>query len=526
MKTKIMGAMEKFSKAMVQPLMYLSVAGMVMIFGVLITNSTITNMLPFMKWWPIQLVGNLIYQCLMAIINNLGTVFCVGIAAALAKSEKQQAGMISLLSYFMFLTANNVSLKTFDMLAAPGGMLGLVGSGQASVLGIQVLDTGVFGGIILGCIVGYVFNKTKHKQFKGAAMSMYSGTRYSFFCMIVVSLFLGWAMVFVWPFVQQIITTLTSIISDTGNFGLFLYGFLERFLIPTGLHHLVYAPFQFSDVGGVVNVGGQTIAGAYPIVMYEMNNPAILKFSESILYMATGFVKAFGYIGIALAFYKTAYKENRKKVSALLIPLVLTACLANITEPIDFLFAFVAPMLFLVHALIAGIFIVLLKIFSVTAMTSGGIINIFLMNIVMGVEKTNWPMLIVLGILMILVYFIVFTFLIKKFNMHTPGREVVEAADTIANPLVQERKEVTNKGDEVVNVQAIIEGLGGKTNINEIENCFTRLRVNLIDPSKLDEAKINTIENSGIVKKGNDIQIIFGLAVPQICNAVQAELDK
>lgn len=517
MKEKMMGAMEKFAKAMVQPLMYLSVAGMVMILGVLITNTTITGALPFLKWWPIQLIGNLIYQCLMAIINNLGTIFCVGIAAALAKKDKHQAAMIGLLSYFMFLTANNVTLKTFDMLKDASGMLGLVGTGQTTVLGIQVLDTGVFGGIILGCLVGFIFNKTKHVQFTSAMMQMYSGTRFSFFCMIIVSLVLGWSAVFVWPLIQNVITALTSVISETGNFGLFLYGFLERFLIPTGLHHLVYTPFQFTDVGGVVNVGGQSIAGAYPIVMYEMSNPEILKFSDSIYYMATGFVKTFGYIGIALAFYKSAFKENKKKTAAMLIPLVMTACLASITEPLDFLFCFAAPVLFLVHSIIAGLFIVLLKLFSVTAMTSGGLINVFLMNFVMGQEKTNYIMMFVLAIAMILVYFLVFTFLIKKLHLHTPGREVVEVSGEATQ---------TIETQATIDVSIIIDGLGGKANINEVENCFTRLRVNVKDMALVQDEKINQISNSGIVRKGNDVQIIYGLQVPQIATAVQEELKK
>lgn len=521
MKERIMGAMEKFAKAMVQPLMYLSVAGMVLIFGVLITNTTITDAIPFLKWWPIQLIGNLIYQCVMVIINNLGIVFCVGIAAALAKKDKQQAAMIGLLSYFIFLTANNVTLKTFDMLSAPSQMLGLVGTGQASVLGIQVLDTGVFGGIILGCVTGYVFNKTKHVTFKSAMMQIYSGVRFSFFVMMIVSIVIGWGAVFVWPLVQHVITALTSVISETGNFGLFLYGSLERLLIPTGLHHLVYAPFQFSDVGGVIHAGNQTFAGAYPIVMYEMSNPEVLKFSESIYYMATGFIKTFAYIGIGLAFYHTAYKENKKKTGAILIPLVLTACLANITEPLDFMFAFAAPFLFLVHAILAGFFIVVLKILSVTPMMGGGLINSTIMNIVMGPEKTGYPLYFLIGIIMILTYFFVFTFLIKKFKMHTPGREKVDeiaCKDTtveVADNVLQE---------QTIDVDSIILGLGGVDNINEVENCFTRLRVNVKDINKIDEDLLQKVKHSGVVKKGNDVQIIYGLQVPQICSAVQEVL--
>lgn len=523
MKEKLMGSMEKFAKAMVQPLMYLSVAGMVLILGVLITNTTVTNMLPFLKWWPIQLIGNLIYQCIMVIINNLSIVFCVGISAALGKKDKQQAAMIGLLSYFMFLTANNITLKTFGMLAEPTKMLGLVGTGQASVLGIQVLDTGVFGGTILGCVCGYVFNRTKHVTFKSAMMQIYSGVRFSFFVMMVVSMIIGWGAVFIWPFVQHFITALTSVISGTGNFGLFLYGFLERILIPTGLHHLVYAPFQFSDVGGVIHAGGHTYAGAYPIVMYEMSNPAVLKFSDSIYYMATGFIKTYAYIGIGAAFYFTAYKENKKKTAALLIPLVLTACLANITEPLDFLFAFAAPLLFIVHAILAGVFIVILKLLCLTPLMNGGLINSTIMNIVMGPAKTGYPLYFVIGILMIITYFLIFTFLIKKFKMHTPGREKIEEASDDVNKAEASMKDIE---EQVIDVKSIIAGLGGKDNIIEVENCFTRLRVHVKDVQRINEEMLQVVKHSGIVKKGNDIQIVYGLQVPQICSAVQEALSK
>lgn len=227
MKDKIMGAMEKFSKAMVQPLAYISVAGMILVIGVLLTNTSVTGLLPFLNAAPIQLIGNMLYQCIMVIINNLGLIFAVGIAAALAKKEKHQAAMVGLMAYFMFLMANNVTLSTNGLLAEPSAMLGLYGTGQSTVLGMQVTDMGVFSGIILGCLSGYVFNRTCEKRFKGY-FAMYSGTRFSFACMVAVSLAFGFACTYLWPFVQSVISALANVIANSGEFGLFLYGMLER----------------------------------------------------------------------------------------------------------------------------------------------------------------------------------------------------------------------------------------------------------------------------------------------------------
>ncbi len=513
MKEKIFGGLEVFAKTMVQPLMYLSSAGILMVIGVLLTNNMITGTIPFLQWEPIQIFGKLIYNCVMVIINNLSVIFAIGIPAALAKKEKHKAALIGFMSYIMYLTASNTMLTSLDQLAQGSEMLGLTGTGQASVLGIQIVDTSVFGGIILGCITGYIFNRTSEKRFKGA-LQIYSGANFSFICMFFVSIIFGVVSNLVWPLAQQGIASIANIIKNTGTFGLFLYGFLERILVPTGLHHLIYTPFQFSDLGGVLQVGTETVAGAYAIVMSEIGLPverfsdsiyymatgftkmfgyigiglafihtaykhnkkkvkaaviplvvtailasvtepldfmfafvapllfvvhaaisglfiALLKifdvseiglpverFSDSIYYMATGFTKMFGYIGIGMAFIHTAYKHNKKKVKAAVIPLVVTAILASVTEPLDFMFAFVAPLLFVVHAAIAGLFIALLKIFDVTAFCGGNLLASLIMNITVGVEKTHWPVMVILGLVQILVYFVVFSLLIKKFNLN------------------------------------------------------------------------------------------------------------
>ncbi len=266
-------------------------------------------------------------------------------------------------------------------------------------------------------------------------------------------------------------------------------------------------------------MGETTVAGAYPIVMTE-RTMGVAQYSESIYYMATGFTKMFGYIGIGLAFIHTAYKENKQRVRATVIPLVITSCLAAITEPLDFMFIFCAPVLFVIHAAIAGLFIALLKVFHVTAFCGGNLLMSLIMNITDGAERTNWPVMVLLGLVQIVVYFVLFSFLIKKFNYKTPGRE-----DRISEDDTSKDKEPAKAINLNTDVVHIVAGLGGKDNINTVENCFTRLRVNVKDVSLLNEAEINKAPNSGIVKKGNDIQIIFGLQVPDVRNAVEDYLS-
>ncbi len=535
MKEKVMGTLEKFAKAMVQPLMYLSAAGILIVVGVLLTNTTITGLLPFLQWGPIQTLGQTLYNAVMGIINNLSVIFVIGLPAALAKNEKHKAALVGFMTYLMYLFSSNTLLNLTGKVAEPQPMLGLFGTGQAQILGIQCVDMSVFGGIILGCIVGFVFNKTFEKRFKGA-MQIYSGANFSFMCLVLVAIVFALVSNTVWPWVQTGISALGGIIKNSGAFGLFLYGFLERFLLPTGLHHLVYTPFQFSDLGGVLQMGDTVIAGAYPIVMAEMNM-SVEQFSDSIYYMAIGFTKMFGYIGIGGAFIYTAYPENRKKVTSTIVPLVITSVLAGITEPIDFMFIFAAPLLYAIHAVIAGLFIALLKVFGIVALWNGNLLASIVTNIANADKGSRVPLMFVMGALEILVYFLVFTFLIKKFNYHTPGREG-DPVPAGSAPLARTAAAKTAKAPAAAapagaialegggTALDIIEGLGGKGNINTVENCITRLRVNLKDPSLINEDLINRTENRGIVRKKNDIQIIYGLQVADVRRAVEEQLAK
>ena len=316
----------------------------------------------------------------------------------------------------------------------------------------------------------------------------------------------------------------------------------------------MYAPFQFSDMGGTLALGETVIAGAYPIRVAEMGMPGV-PFSDSTYYNAFAFNNLWPYLGIGAAFIFTAYKSNKDKTRAVILPLMITALLTCITEPMDFLFVFAAPVLFVVHSILSGISLVLLKVLSIPASVQGGIINIMVSNLVLGVEKTNWPMMLVLGVANAVLYFVVFSVLIKKLHLHTPGREgeegepelAAEAARTEGAVAVGDSREPNASGDSSTTgsqpaqtvagdsaglasgdadpILDLIAGLGGKANIQSTENCFTRLRVNVADESLIDEGLINHMKNSGIVRNGNDIQIIFGMEVARVRGQVEDALE-
>lgn len=509
MKEKLMKSMQSFSKAMVQPIMFLSVIGLLTIVGVLTTNPNVVNKLTFLQADFIRIPGTMIYEAMMFVINNLSIIFCVGIAAAIGKEEKAEASLVALMTYFTYLVSSNQFLKLTGKLVAPEK---LMGSGQTFTLGLQVVDTGVFAGIVLGVVIGLIHKKAVHKNFKGA-LALYSGSRLTLIISVFVTILLSIVFCLGWPLVQAGISKLTVYIANAGVFGLFSFGFLDRILIPTGLHHLVYTPFYFSELGGVIDMGGQTIAGVIPIAMMEMRNPEVLQFSESVLYTTTGLAKVFGLPGAALAMYQCAKQENKEKVKGILLPAVFTAVLVGITEPLEFAFLFCAPVLFVLHAVLTGTGMMILSVIGATSNGSGGLINFIVTNVIAGVEKTGWPGYVAVGLVMFGVYYISFRFLIKKFNLKTPGRE--------ENKVASDEVKLLDIGGKAMTV---IKGLGGKDNIDSVENCFTRLRVNVKNMDLVNEDIINQVDNSGIVKKGNNVQVIYGLQVQTMRKAVDKTL--
>lgn len=543
MKEKIMNQLQNFSKGMFVPVLILPIAGIMIAIGNILTNAKLAEYLPFLKNNLVFGLGKMLSGSLVSVLTNLGIVFCVGLAVGLAKKKKAEAGFTSLLVFLVFINAMNIFLSLNGKLVPADA---LRGSGQTTVLGVQILDMGVFLGIILGVVVAYFHNKFCEKEFEGA-FQIYGGSRLVFIILIPVTVLLAIVCSYVWPVIQGGINNLGEFIRNAGNFGIFIYGTLERLLIPTGLHHLVYTPFLYSPLGGVAEIGGKVFEGARNIYFAEMADPTISKLSPSVIWDARGLSKMFGLIGACLAMYHTALPQNKTKIKAILIPAAVTSILAGVTEPIEFSFMFVAPVLFVIHAVLSGLGMVTLNLFGVRAIGPNGLIDFLLYNLPLGIEKTGWPMYILVGIGQFIIYYLIFKFVIAKFKLNTPGREeegetklytksdykakvaskkAPEEAMIESNKAPEETKGASKNASEEANLApVIVEGLGGADNIVKVDNCFTRLRLIVKDSSLVNKDLLkNETLASGVVIKGENVQVIYGLRVTGVRKSVDEYL--
>lgn len=531
MKAKIMDSMQKFSKAMFVPVLILPIAGILITIGNVFTNPRLIEKFGFLDN-PITMgFGSILSAALLPVLTNLGVIFCVGIALGLANKKKAEAAFTALLGYLVFLYAMNKFMELRDMLVAPDQ---LQGSGQALVLGVQVLDMGVFLGIILGIVVALIHNRFIDTTFNNA-FQVYGGARFVFIVLIPVLVLAAILLSFIWPVIQQGIDGLGGVIQKTGNFGIFLYGSLERLLIPTGLHHLIYTPFLYTSLGGVAEVGGQVFEGARNIYFAEIADPAVRVLSQSVIWDARGISKMFGLIGACLAMYQTAKPENKIKVKAILIPAVVTSFVAGVTEPIEFSFMFVAPALFVIHSALSGLSMVALNILGSRAIGPNGFIDFLLYNIPLGTEKTRWPIYLLVGVAFFFIYYFIFRFLIVKFNFKTVGREDEDQETKLYSKKDYNEKKssvpadgglVAPTSDDELSGK-IVEGLGGAENIKTIDNCYTRLRLKLEKPGLVNEGLLkNQTQAKGVISNGENVHVVYGLTVPQIREKLEKYLGR
>lgn len=528
MKDKVMDALQRFSKAMFIPVLILPIAGILIAVGNLFTNVRLQEVLPFLNN-PVTIgFGTLLSGSLNAILTNLGVIFCVGLSVGLANKKKSEAGFISLLAFLVFINAMNKFMGMRGMIIDGS----LTGTGHANVLGVQILDMGVFLGLLLGIVVAYVHNRFCEIEFNNA-FQIYGGTRFVFIVLIPVMVILAVVFTFVWPFAQAGINALGGFIHNTGNFGLFIYGMLERLLIPTGLHHLVYTPFLYTSLGGTATVGGQVLEGARNIYYAEIADPSVKVLSQSVIWDARGISKMFGLIGACLAMYHTARPENREKIKPVLITAAATSFIAGVTEPIEFSFLFVAPILFVVHAVLAGSSFVVLNVLGCRAIGPNGFIDFLLYNLPLGIAKTRWPIYIAVGIVYFFLYYIIFRVLIVKLNLKTLGREDEGMEMKLHTKAEYKAKVAAGNGttaaaapaENTVDAATIVAALGGKDNILKVTNCYTRLRTELADPDKVDEDVLkNQTGASAVIRKGKNVQVVYGLKVNAVRKAVDAEL--
>lgn len=518
---KIQNKLKGFAGALLEPLIILSLAGMILIVGYILA-------LEFMPE-TLQLVGNFIMQVFLDVgFTNLPVIFCIGLTVGLSKKKKGDAAILGIASLMVFLFSNHTWLDWNGMLAEPIEDLGLAGTGQSTVLGLQIVDMGVFMGVLLGCMNAFFMNKLGEVKFDGI-FSMFGGATLATLVAIIFAMVFGVAACYFWPAVDAGITALAGFLANSGNIGLFLYGFLYRLLISTGLHHMLYMPLYYTQLGGTAVVNGVSYAGADVIFMAEFTNiDAVTVMDESIKWKFCGFPQMCGSIAATLAFLRTASPDQRDKVKKLLLPALMLVLVVGITEPFEFSFMFTAPLLWLAHSILDGASQVLIFVLGNRMSIDGGLLDAVIDVILLPMDLTHVWVLVPAAIVTIIVWYFVFVFLIRRFHFIVPGQpgydfsgadflEEREARSNDEDPLAASAASAVELvGAGMDEIDYVIEGLGGADNIEFVTNCVTRLRVDVKDLSLLNEEMINHLRNSGIVKKGNNVQVIIGVTVPDV----------
>lgn len=531
--SRLFGVLQRVGRSFMLPIALLPIAGLLLGVGASLTNAAMIESYGLENILGEGTVLNSVLRVLSAvgsiIFDNLPIIFAMGVALGMAESEKATATLSAAIAFFV-MHATISTLLDITGKAADGS---LHEGSIAQVVGINSLQMGVFGGIIVGLGVAALHNKF-YKIKLPTVISFFGGTRFIPIISTVVYVVVGALMFFVWPFIQEGIFALGNLVLNSGYIGTAIYGFIERILIPFGLHHVFYLPFWQTGVGGSAIVDGNLIMGAQNIFFAELASPSTEVFSVS----ATRFMSGkfpfmiFGLPGAALAMYTTAKREKRRVAGGLLLSASLTAMLTGITEPIEFTFLFVAPVLYLFHSLFAGLSYMFTHVFDVgVGMTfSGGIIDLLLFGVLQGNEKTRWIAIIPIGIVYFIVYFLLFRFMIRKFDYVTPGREEDGETKLYTRADYNEKKRAEVAGEPEMSAadvglestsSLIVRGLGGKENIKNVDCCATRLRVTVKDSSLVTDALLKKSGAAGVIKRGNGVQVVYG---PQV-SVIKSELD-
>ena len=575
MKDRMFEVLQRVGRSFMLPSEILPVAGLFLGIGGSFTNETMLNTYGLTGILGPGTPANAILTVMNAAGNivfaNLPVLFAMGVAIGMARKEKEVAALSAVIAFFV-MHASIGALITLR-----GGAQEMLSGAVEDVCGITSLQMGVFGGILVGLGVAALHNRF-YRIALPQVLSFFGGTRFVPIISAIVYLGVGILMFFVWPPVQAGIYHVGDLVLRSGYAGTWLYGLMERALIPFGLHHVFYLPFWQTAVGGTAQVGGQLIEGAQNIFFAELSQPGIAHFSVAATRFMSGKfpLMIFGLPGAALAMYRCADPGKRKEAGGLLLSAALTSMLTGITEPLEFTFLFVAPVLYGIHCVFAGAAYMLMHMCNVgVGMTfSGGLIDLFLFGILQGNAKTDWVRIVFVGIGYFIVYYFLFSFLIRRFDFKTPGRE--SGADEVklyTRADVNARKQAEADGTSVhlsgngkgtensgqkdegkrrtgatghlddgrtqtgagtartfgdaMEVSALItEGLGGRDNISDVDCCATRLRVTVHDEAKVDELLLKESGAAGVIRRGKGIQVVYGPRVTVIKSDLEDYLSR
>jgi len=484
----LFGILQKVGKALMLPVAILPAAGILLALGNALQNPDLVEIMPFLNSKGIIMVSSVMEEAGGIVFDNLPVLFAIGVAVGLAGGEGV-AALAALIGYLIMNVTMGVILGVDDELIATD-------PSYANVLGVPTIQTGVFGGIIIGVLAASMYNKFFKLELP-SYLGFFAGKRFVPIITAVASLLIGILLVFVWPPIQIGLNTFSHYMVDANRtISAFIFGVVERSLIPFGLHHIFYSPFWF-EFGQYTNAAGEIFRGDQRIFMAQIKDGAELTAGT---FMTGKFpFMMFGLPAAALAIYHEARSENKKLVAGIMGSAALTSFLTGITEPLEFSFLFVAPVLFGIHAVFAGLSFMIMHMLNVKiGMTfSGGVIDYLLFGVLP--NRTDWWLVIPVGLIFAAIYYFGFRFAIRKFNLKTPGREEVQN-DASDSGIVQ-------GGDLPYNV---LQAMGGKENITHLDACITRLRVSVNDIKQVDKDRLKKLGASGVLEVGNNIQAIYG----------------
>lgn len=536
---KIFGVLQRVGRSFMLPIAILPIAGVLLGLGSSFTNETLIE-----TYHLEAILGNgTILHALLVIMNKVGSaifdnlplIFAVGVALGMAKREKEVAALSAVIAYFVMLTSANAMLQITGKILEDGSISPSVLEGTlTNTCGILTLQMGVFGGMIVGLGVAALHNKF-YKIELPTALSFFSGTRFVPIVSTVMYMFVGILMCFIWPTVQNGIYALGGLVTGTGYFGTLIFGIVKRALLPFGLHHVFYMPFWQTAVGGTMEVAGKMVQGGQNIFFAQLADSAhITHFSSDATRFFSGefIFMIFGLPGAAFAMYRCARPEKKKQAGGLLFSAALACMLTGITEPLEFSFLFVAPALFVVQVILAGSAYMIAHILNIAVglTFSGGLIDFFLFGVLQGNDKTSWMRVIPVGILYFFLYYFIFSFLIVKFDFKTPGREPDDTNIKLYTKADMQKKRAKrakeNAKDKKESLSAaILQSLGGKDNILDIDCCATRLRCTVVRPELVKEEQIKATGATGVLKKGQGVQVIYGPQVAVIKSNLEYYLE-
>ncbi|EEH99730.2 PTS transporter subunit EIIC [Clostridium tertium] len=475
--------LQKIGKAFMLPIAILPAAGLLLGIGGALSNPNTVQAYPFLNISWLQGIFSIMSSAGDVVFSNLALIMCIGLSVGLAKKDKGTAGLAGAVSFLVM----NASIK---------GMI------TAFNPAVESIDTGVVGAIVIGLTVSYLHNKYGNIQLP-AVLGFFGGSRFVPIVSSFSAIFIGAIFFLIWPTFQGWLVSAGNAIAGLGPIGTFLYGFLLRLTGAVGLHHMIYPLFWYTELGGIATVAGQTVTGAQNIFFAQLADPNHTGlFTEGTRFFAGRFATMmFGLPAACLAMYHCVPKAKRKLVGGLFLGAAITSFVTGITEPIEFMFLFVAPWLYVVHAFFDGLsfFIADILNISIGNTFSGGLIDFTLFGVLQGNDKTNWIYVLIVGVIWFALYYFTFRFLITKFNVMTPGRE----ADS-------EEVKVVTKDSMNETATQILEALGGEENLDDVDACITRLRVAVKDVSKVDKDRIKALGATAVLEVKGGIQAIFG----------------